>query len=193
MIDKSGLTAFASPEQLTSFSSLNARETKPVVLAKTYTIPMPATALGITSTRSGISGRQLLLATLDGKIQAIPRKMLEPRRPLGQVKESEKKEGLVQYHELIQTVSYMTLSHNQTVEGVQSIITTPTDVESQTLLLAYGGPDIFYARTAPSKAFDLLPDNFNRVLLSIVVAGLVVALVTLRHLVSKKVVKQGWI
>lgn len=193
MIDKNGLTAFNSPEQLTSFSSLDARETKPVVLAKTFTIPMPATALGMTSTRSGISGRQLLLAGFDGTIHAIGRKMLEPRRPLGQVKDTEKKEGLVQYHELIQKVSYMALSHNQTVESVQSIITAPTDVESQTLILAFGGPDIFFTRTSPSKGFDLLPDNFNRVLLSIVVAGLVAALVTLRQLVAKKKVKQGWV
>jgi len=193
MIDKNGLTAFTSPEQLTSFSSLDARETKPVVLAKTFTIPMPATALGMTSTRSGISGRQLLLAGLDGQINAIGRKMLEPRRPLGQVKDSEKKEGLVQYHELIQTVSYMALSYNQTVESVHSIITAPTDAESQTLILAFGGPDIFFTRTSPSRGFDLLPDNFNRVLLSIVVAALVVALVALRQILSKKVVKQGWV
>ena len=193
MIDKNGLTAFTSPEQLTSFSSLDARETKPVVLAKTFTIPMPATALGMTSTRSGISGRQLLLAGLDGQINAIGRKMLEPRRPLGQVKDSEKKEGLVQYHELIQTVSYMALSYNQTVESVHSIITAPTDVESQTLILAFGGPDIFFTRTSPSRGFDLLPDNFNRVLLSIVVAALVAALVALRQILSKKVVKQGWV
>lgn len=51
MIDKNGLSAFSSPEQALSFSSLEARNAKPVVLTKRYVVPKPVTALGITSTR----------------------------------------------------------------------------------------------------------------------------------------------
>lgn len=193
MIDKNGLTAFTSPEQSTSFSSLIARETKPVVLAKTFTVPKAVTSLGMTSTRSGISARWLLLASVDGQIYGVDRKFLEPRRPLGQLKEAEKKEGLLQYHELIQTVSYLSLSYNQTVESVRSIITAPTDLESQSLVLAFGGPDIFFARTSPSRGFDLLPDSFNKVLLSIVVVVLVGVLVVMQKMVSRKIQKEGWV
>jgi hypothetical protein len=192
MIDSKGLTAFSSPEQPTRFSSLDARDSKPVVLAKTYSLAKPVTALGVTATRAGISGRRLLLATQDGHVYALDRKMLEPRRPLGQVKESEKKEGLMQYAELIPTVSYTSLSYHQTVESVQSIISAPTDLESQSLILAFGGPDIFFARTSPSRGFDLLPDSFNRILLSVVVVGLLALLITVQRMVSKKVRKQAW-
>lgn len=151
MIDKKSLTAFSSPEQLTTFSSLDIRETKPVILAKTFTIPMAVTALGVTSTRSGVSVRNLLLAGIDGKIHSIDRKLLEPRRPLGPLKDIEKKEGLLQYHELIQTIPFQTLSYNQTVHSVRSIISVPTDLESQSLVLAIGGSDIFFARTSPDR------------------------------------------
>ena len=96
MIHSKGLTAFTSPEQAMSFSSFNARESKPVVLPKTYSFPKAITALGATSTRSGISNRKILIASADGKITAVERKMLETRRPTGEVKEAEKKEGLFQ-------------------------------------------------------------------------------------------------
>ena len=193
MIDSKGVTAFTSPHQTMSFSSLDARDSKPVVLAKTFSLAKPATSLSMTVSRGGISGRRLLMATMDGQIMAVDRKVIDPRRPLGQVKDSEKKEGLHQYSELIPTVTYMSLSYNQTVESATSIITSPTYLESQSIVLAFGGPDIFFARTSPSRGFDLLPDSFNRVLLSFVVAAIVVVLVVARRMESKKLKKQGWV
>ena len=94
MIDRNGLTAFHRPEQALTFSSLEARESKPVVLAKTYVLPKPITAMGITSTRGGITTRQVIFATGDDRLMTVPRQLLEPRRPTGDVKESEKLEGL---------------------------------------------------------------------------------------------------
>jgi hypothetical protein len=94
MIDSKGLTLFSSPEQTTSFSSFDAHESKPVVLSKTYTYPKAVTALGATSTRGGISNRRILVASVDGKVTAIDRKLLETRRPMGEVKPAEKIEGL---------------------------------------------------------------------------------------------------
>jgi hypothetical protein len=94
MIESKGITMFSSAEQALSFSSLDARSSKPVVLAKTYTFPKTITALGTTATRGGISSRKILVASIDGKITSIDRSMLETRRPVGEVKEAEKKEGL---------------------------------------------------------------------------------------------------
>lgn len=95
MIEKKGMTMFSSAEQTTTFSSFDARESKPVVLSKLYIYPKAVTALGATATRGGISSRKVLIATADGKVTAIDRKMLETRRPMGELKEAEKKEGLV--------------------------------------------------------------------------------------------------
>ena len=193
MIDSAGLTAFTAPELSTAFSSLDARHSKPVVLAKTYSLARPVTALGMTATRSGISSRRLVVASVDGRVYAVDRKALEPRRPVGPLKDSEKKEGLAQYSEYIPFLPYATLSYNLTVEGVQRILTAPTDLESQTLILAYGGPDIFFTRTSPSRGFDLLPDSFNRELLLVVVVALVLVTLELRQRVSKKFQRQAWL
>jgi hypothetical protein len=193
MIDSKGLTAFASPEQATSFSSLDAREAKPVVLAKSYSIAKPVTALGVTMTKSGISTPRLILATVNGQIYSLDRKTLEPRRPVGNLKEFEKKEGLIQYSEFIHTVSYFSLSYNLTIESATGITAAPTDLESQSLVLAFGGPDLFFIRTSPSRGFDLLPDSFNRVLLTIVVVGLLAVLAETRRRAFKKMLTQGWL
>jgi hypothetical protein len=96
MIDSKGLTFFSSPEQTTTFSSFDTRESKPVVLSKLYTYPKAITALGTTSTRAGISNKRIVIASADGKLSMVDRKMLETRRPTGDVRDAEKAEGLFQ-------------------------------------------------------------------------------------------------
>jgi hypothetical protein len=193
MIDPKGIGLFTSPEQSTSFSSFDVRESKPVVLSKTYVFPKRITALGVTATRGGISGRNILIASDDGKITSVNRMMLETRRPMGEVKDVEKMEGLFPYNELIVQIPYSVISYNQTLEAVTSVVSAPTALESQSLVLAFGGPDIFFTRTSPSKGFDLLPDSFSRVLVTIVSTGLVVVLFVVKRIGSQRALKSSWI
>ena len=97
------------------------------------------------------------------------------------------------YKELIPNVPLFTISYNQTVESVSRIVTTSTSLESQSLVLAFGGPDLFFSRTSPSNGFDLLPESFSRVAVSIVVVGLLVVLVVVSRTGRRKVVKNGWV
>lgn len=91
MIHSKGITAFTSPDHSTVFSSLDARDTKPVVLAKTYSLPKTATSMAMTQSRNGISNRLLLLALQDGQITGIDRRAVDPRRPVGALNDNEKK------------------------------------------------------------------------------------------------------
>jgi len=193
MIDPKGIGMFSSPEHATSFSSFDVRESKPVVLSKTYVFPKRVTALGVTATRGGISSRNILIASDDGKIASVNRPLLETRRPMGELKDAEKKEGLYPYSELIVQMPQSVLSYNHTLEAVASIVSVPTALESQSLVLAFGGPDLFFTRTSPSKGFDLLPDSFSRVLVSIVTAGLVVVLFVIKRMGSQKALKNNWL
>uniref|UniRef100_A0A7S4QGC1 ER membrane protein complex subunit 1 n=1 Tax=Ditylum brightwellii TaxID=49249 RepID=A0A7S4QGC1_9STRA len=99
---------------------------------------------------------------------------------------------LDRYSPILPIVSLRTPSYTQTVESVRSIASTAAYVESQSLILAYGGPDIFFTRLAPSKGFDLLPDDFNRSLLALVVIGLLIVMNTVKKMGNKKMVKMGW-
>jgi hypothetical protein len=95
MIDKQGITAFSTPEQQLSFSSLTGQN--PIVLYKTFGVNYPVSAIGVTKTKGGISSKNILMATgMGGKIVKIDRRLLDPRRPYGEQKKSEKMEGLLQ-------------------------------------------------------------------------------------------------
>ena len=153
----------------------------------------PVAAIGVTVTHRGISGHRLLMAGVDGQVYGIDRKTLDPRRPVGELKDSEKKEGLMQYSEFIPMITFMSLSYNQTLEDVKGIVTAPTDLESQSLVLVYGGPDIFFTRVSPSRGFDLLPDTFSRELLSLLVISLLFVLVVLKRRVANKIKSAGWL
>jgi len=191
MIDKHGISMFASPQQQTTFSSMVSP--RPVVLTKTYGFARPVSALGVTNTRGGISAKSLLLATgVSGQIVRVDRRLLDPRRPAGTPKLTEKKEGLMQYSPLIPISPMHTSSYNNNIERVSSIISTAANLESQTLVLAYGGPDIFFTRFAPSKSFDSLPENFNKLLLLLVMIALFVGLMKAKSMAGRKAVKFGW-
>lgn len=191
MIDKHGISAFKTPEQETKFSSMTSP--KPIALTKTYGVSKPVTALGVTNTKNGISSKSLLVATgASGQIIRIDRRMLDTRRPSGEPTKSEKKEGLMQYAPLLPISSMWTPSYTNTVVDATSIISTAANLESQTLILAFGGPDIFFARFAPSKGFDILPESFNKPLLMLVVSAFVVVLNIFRRKSQSKLVQLGW-
>lgn len=190
MIDKNGITAFTAPEQEVIFSSLESA--KPIVLSKTFGLAKAVTALGVTTTKAGISSKQFLFATANDQVIYIDRRMLDPRRPSGALKESEKMEGLLRYEPLLPISPLRTPSHIHEVSSVQSISSASANVESQSLVLAFGGPDIFFTRLAPSKGFDLLPDDFNRGMLTVVLVGLIVLLNVIQWMNKKKVVSTIW-
>lgn len=191
MIDKQGITAFSTPEQQESFSSFTSA--KPIALTKTYALPLPVSAIGVTNTKNGISSKNILLATgAGGQVVRIDRRLLDPRRPSGEPKDSEKKEGLMQYAPLLPIPPMMIQSYTNYVEGVTSIQSTAANLESQTLVIAYGGPDVFFARYAPSKGFDSLPESFNKFAIIMVLVGLYAVLKTLKKMSEKKFVKLGW-
>jgi len=191
MIDKSGIGLLTSPEQDLSFSSLTGPS--PIVLTKTYGSPGPVSALGVTVTRSGISSKHILIATgKGGQVTAVDRRALDPRRPSGDPKLSEKMEGLTKYAPLLPLTPARTPSHEWEVSSATAVHSSAANVESQSLILAYGGPDVFFARLSPSRGFDLLPDDFNRPLLSAVVFMLVAVVATLKRMSGKKFVGIGW-
>jgi hypothetical protein len=119
--------------------------------------------------------------------------MLDPRRSNGELKDSEKEEGLMKYEPLLPIIPMRTPSHVYEASSVQSILSASANVESQSLVLAYGGPDVFFTRLSPSKGFDLLPDDFNHGLLTVVLVGLIMLLNVMQQMNKKKMVTILWL
>lgn len=86
-----------------------------------------------------------------------------------------------------------TVSYSNTIQAATAITSSAVNLESHTLLMVYGGPDIFFTRLTPSKGFDSLPETFNKLLLLLVIISLVVSLRIITAKSKRKLVSVGWI
>lgn len=97
----------------------------------------------------------------------------------------------MQYHPVLPADSKLVLSHNYEVAKITNIITVPSLLESTSLVFA-SGLDLFLTRVAPSRTFDVLSENFNKLQLVLTIVGLGVAIVFTRPMVGKKRLRERW-
>eukprot|EP00951_Prasinocladus_malaysianus_P003940 scaffold27883_cov33-Prasinocladus_malaysianus.AAC.1 len=75
------------------------------------------------------------------------------------IKRAEKEERLIPYKADLGIHPPFFATYDKMVQDVRGAQTFPTNLESTTLMLAYG-MDVFYTRLSPSKSFDMLDDDF---------------------------------
>ncbi|EPS37511.1 hypothetical protein H072_8788 [Dactylellina haptotyla CBS 200.50] len=170
------------------------RSATPYGISQAFVFPHPITSLATTTTRQGITTRSVLLfVPRIGSLLSINKRILEPRRPVGRdPTNDEKEEGLFKYEPFL-GIDHQggSLSHARELIGVSSIITTPSLLESTSIVVGWG-LDIFGTRTSPSAAFDVLGSGFNKLALigSVVAVGF--GTMFLRPMVRKKQIGQRW-
>ena len=91
----------------------------------------------------------------------------------------------------LQLPQELIVNYNQTVSGVRGMVTAPTGLESTSVVFAYG-LDLYCTRVAPSKGFDLLKDDFDHYVITIVLCALIAAAFITRKLSQRKALKQAW-
>ncbi len=69
--------------------------------------------------------------------------------------------------------------------GIERIKTAPAFLESTSLVLAFG-MDVFFTRRMPSKAFDVLSEDFSRISLVATTAALLVGIAVARQMSNRK-------
>ena len=99
--------------------------------------------------------------------------------------------GLPPYIPELQLPQELIVNYNQTVSGVRGMVTAPTGLESTSVVFAYG-LDLYCTRVAPSKGFDLLKDDFDHYVITIVLCALIAAAFITRQLSQRKALKQAW-
>lgn len=178
----------------TNYSSFEPSSiTKPHVITQSFTITHPISHMSVTQTAQGITSRQLLctLPTLNAII-AIPRYLIDPRRPIDRdPTPQEAEEGLFRYSPVLELDSRFFLTHAREVVGIEKIISAPTLLESTGLIFAFG-LDVFGTSVTPSKAFDVLGKGFNKIALILTVAALAVGTAVLAPMVRRKQVERVW-
>lgn len=146
----------------------------PHVISQAYSVPGPLSLLSVTSTAQGITPRSILaFLPSHNALISIPRTWVDPRRPFGrEPTAAEIDEGLFRYNALLELDPKWIISHQRDILSLSEVITTPTILESTSLVFGFGDVDIFGTRVAPIGTFDLLGKGFSKLQL----VGTVVAL-----------------
>ncbi|KAF9219877.1 DUF1620-domain-containing protein [Gyrodon lividus] len=173
---------------ITSYSN---KTTDFSVYEQAFVVPYGITAIAPTMTKFGVSTKDMIVASRKNSIHALPRRLLDPRRPRRKPTNEEAEEMLVQYDAVLPDDPRLTLSHYYEVADVRQILTAPSLLESTSLILAIG-TDLFLTRIATSGTFDVLSENFNKVQLVFTVVGLAVAIAVTKPMVRRKKLRERW-
>ncbi|KAL7271826.1 hypothetical protein RUND412_005395 [Rhizina undulata] len=178
----------------THFSSVNGEARPPFVLSQSYIFAGgPIVSLSVTATRQGITSREILALLKSGAIAAIPKRVLDPRRPVDRdPNEAEREEGLFRYSPVIEVDPKSIINHKRELVGIKTVVTAPALLESTSLVFAFGG-DLFATRVSPSLAFDVLGKGFSRVQLVGTIVALAVGVGFVAPMVRRKQINQRWI
>ncbi|KAJ6485547.1 DUF1620-domain-containing protein [Mycena sanguinolenta] len=179
--------------QSSDMSAFSPESMQVEALEQSYIFAHGITAITTTSTKFGITSKDIIVATRNNKIHSIPRRILNPRRPKGRkpTAEEQQEEQLIQYDVLIPEDPRRTISHTYEVAQTRKIITSPALLESTSLVFTYG-LDLFFTRVAPSNTFDILNKNFNKAQLVLTVSGLALGIVIAKPMVMRKRLRERW-
>lgn len=160
----------------------------PLIQTQSYILPATLVKMEVTLTERGITNKFLLLGLSNGAVIEIPWLLLQPRFndiPCGP------EESCIPYMPEIPLPPEACLNYNQTIWQIHGIEVAPARLESTSHVLVHG-LDIFYTRVAPSKTFDLLKEDFDHLMIILVLSGLIVASYVTKYLASKKALRQLW-
>ncbi len=162
------------------------------VYQQTYNFPRQVRKIGISTTKFGISIKALLLATEEGHLFTIPRRFLDPRRPVGRkVTQEEMEEWLIPYDPTVGDSMRWAINHVSLALQAARITTAPALLESTSLVLVEG-LDTFWSRITPSNSFDLLSSSFNKLQLLLTIVGLSLGIILTKGPVRSQALKLRW-
>ncbi|KAG1141646.1 hypothetical protein G6F37_008214 [Rhizopus arrhizus] len=171
-----------------NFSSFD--NVQPHVQSAVFAFPYPVNSMGVTTTKNGISTKAVLFGLPSHQIVSVNKRLLDPRRPRDKPTKEEMEEMLIPYAP-IPDERRLFLTYDLDVAGIQSIITSPSLLESTSLVFAYG-LDTFYTRSSPSRQFDVLSEDFSKIQLLLTMIGLGVAILVSGPMVRRKRVNALW-
>ncbi|XP_071146157.1 ER membrane protein complex subunit 1-like isoform X1 [Mytilus edulis] len=185
------LELFEGKEQSnsTAFSSHTAPH-EPLVLRQSFILPMPIYTMATTITEKGITSKSVLFALVHGGLLSLPKAFIDPRRPVIPTQET-MEEGIIPYIPELPVSTEAIINYNQSIYNIVGIHTSPAGLESTSLVLAYG-LDLFFTRVQPSKMFDVLKEDFDFYLISLVMLAMILVTLITQKLAARKALNKAW-
>uniref|UniRef100_A0A158R7I7 ER membrane protein complex subunit 1 n=1 Tax=Taenia asiatica TaxID=60517 RepID=A0A158R7I7_TAEAS len=164
----------------------------PDILQRAFILgsPLRSGALAVSLTERGITAKSLLFGLEAGSLLELPKSLLDPRRTLDVTPELQE-EGLEPYAPELPMSTLAIISYNLTLERIQRIHTTPSGLESTSLVFAHG-LDLFFTRIAPSKTYDMLRDDFDYCFIAMIVVGMTIASYVTKHFATRRELARAW-
>lgn len=159
--------------------------------SEVYISPVAIKSMYVSESKQSLTRRNLFIITRENKLYTINRDFVNTRRPR---KDKDAKgffsnEKLPEFNSLLPFNPTFYLSYDLPLANLNSVVFSPADMESSIFVFCYGS-DNFMIRTAPDKTFDMIMDDFNYlVLLLILVVGTVVVVIFSRQLKLAKLKK----
>lgn len=165
----------------------------PVAYAQVFALPLAVRAVDTTRTGLGVALRSLVVATNASELVLVPRRLVDPRRPLGKPTPAEAEERLMPYNGgLLSNETLLRITGQyEDAAFVDRITTSPALLESSSMVLATG-IDWVYALASPSGQFDRLHASFNKTQLVLTIAALVIGIAITRPLVRSRALHIRW-
>lgn len=160
------------------------------VKSQSYFLSLSVKTMATTSTAKGITSKQLLIGTIGDQVIALDKRFFDPRRSQNP-SPAEREDGILPLSEGIPIFPQSYITHSLQVEGLRGIVTVPARLESTCLVFVYG-VDLFYTRTAPSRTYDSLTEEFSYALLLITIFALVIAIIVTWILSEQKELNEKW-
>lgn len=166
-------------------------EAAPQSLQQTFTFRTAIKSIGVTQTRRGITMKEFLIGLPSDQLYAMPKLLVDPRRPTGEPTPLDRAEGLIPYSAELPIDPLRIVSHLHTIGHLKSITSSHALLESTSLVCTHG-IDLFCGRLTPSQTFDLLNEDFNSPFLIATVTAVFAAIVFTRRLARAKELKAAW-
>lgn len=164
----------------------------PVAYAQIFALPFGVRAMETTRTKLGVASRSMVIATNQSDIVLVPRRMVDPRRPLGKPTPAEMEERLIPYRGMLLNDSLPLLTTmKDRAAHINMLRTSPTLLESSSIVLGTG-IDWIYTIAAPSGQFDRLQASFNKPQLLLTIIGLVIGIMITQPLVRMRTLNARW-
>ncbi|KAL9653998.1 hypothetical protein ABK040_014207 [Willaertia magna] len=165
---------------------------KPIAKRNTFIFPVGIRSMGISQTLIGITNKQIILSLTNDQLYLLDKRLIDARRPKDPANSPDEiQEGLIPYNPYLPYVTTLVPNYFRPVHRINLIETSPSILESTTLMFS-SGLDLFFTRLSPSKKFDILNDDFNYLLLIVSVSSILVLSYVAKWYANKKELKAKW-